>query len=300
MNKTKIEYLDYTWNPLAMRCSPVSGGCKNCWHIAMAKRLAKNPMVDDDLRKVYTGDGPPAEVADELEAPLHLKRPSRIGVQFMGDWMHPDVSPNMIDDMLEVMAATPQHIYLTLTKRPENFEGKIYGVTEDRPIRALGGGDYLPNLWLGVSVENQETADQRIPDLLRTMTAHRWLSVEPILGEIDIEAYLSEDPDINPPMIMPDWVICGGETGPGARPLHPDWVRSLRDQCQDTGIPFFFKGWGEWAPDCLCHTKKLSQSIPRPRPGKTGVMFRCGKENAGRLLDGREWNEIPDSIYLPK
>lgn len=91
-----------------------------------------------------------------------------------------------------------------------------------------------------------------------------------------------------------DWVICGGETGPGARPMHPDWVRSLRDQCQSARVPFFFKSWGEWAPNCLCGAKRPHPIIQRPTPGHVGCMFKCGERRAGRLLDGVEHNEFPE------
>lgn len=90
-----------------------------------------------------------------------------------------------------------------------------------------------------------------------------------------------------------DWVICGGETGSGARPMNPDWVRSLRDQCQEATVPFFFKSWGEWAPDCLCGTKKPHPETPRPTPGHMGCMFKCGKANSGRSIDKRTWDEVP-------
>ena len=90
-----------------------------------------------------------------------------------------------------------------------------------------------------------------------------------------------------------NWVICGGETGPGARPMNPDWVRSLRDQCQEATVPFFFKSWGEWAPDCLCGTKKPHPETPRPTPGHMGCMFKCGKANSGRSIDKRTWDEVP-------
>lgn len=158
----------------------------------------------------------------------------------------------------------------------------------------------LPNLWLGVTVCNQEEADAKIPLLLQTPAAKRFVSIEPMLGPVDLTQIktstcswdtLADNVDNEGPAL--NWVICGGETGPGARPMHPDWVRSLRDQCQGAGVPFFFKSWGEWAPDCLCGTKKPHSETPRPTPGHMGCMFKCGKANSGRLLDGCEWNEVP-------
>lgn len=157
----------------------------------------------------------------------------------------------------------------------------------------------LPNVWMGVSCEDQQRAGERIPDLLATPAAVRFVSVEPMLGPIDLRQWtlaehgrraIGEHPGIS-------WVIVGGESGPGARPMHPQWVRSIRDQCQAAGVSFFFKQWGEWAPDCLCATKRAHRETPRPEPGNPGVMFRCGKRTAGRLIDGREWNEFPEVPY---
>ena len=175
----------------------------------------------------------------------------------MGDLFHEDVPTTFIDQVLEIIASCPQHTFLALTKRPENPEHKIYGTTTDNPFRQLGGGDYLANLWLGVTAENQPRADERIPILLQTPAAERFVSVEPMLGPVDLNKYLypqrlcdghsawqrrDEDCPRRPGL---DWVICGGETGPGARPIHPDWVRSLRDQCQDAGVAFLHEANGK-------------------------------------------------------
>ncbi|HAZ21100.1 MAG TPA: hypothetical protein DCY84_01880 [Firmicutes bacterium] len=174
----------------------------------------------------------------------------------------------------------------------------------------------LSNVWLGVTAENQQTADERIPLLLQTPAAVRFASVEPMLGEVDLSEWLSpwhietligmdHDPRCDgscrycpipvpveefvpdPPML--DWVICGGESGPSARPMHPDWARSLRDQCQDAGVPFFFKQWGEWYPD----RKGIYEQSDSVLFGNT-VVHRIGKNGAGRLLDGVEHNEFPE------
>lgn len=176
----------------------------------------------------------------------------------------------------------------------------------------------LPNLWLGVTVCNQVEADAKIPALLATPAEKRFVSVEPMLGPVDLSKYLvrfrchecgSETLKNVENFLCPscgkealgsqhfstalDWVICGGETGSGARPMNPDWVRSLRDQCQEATVPFFFKSWGEWAPDCLCGTKKPHPETPRPTPGHMGCMFKCGKANSGRSIDKRTWDEVP-------
>ena len=165
----------------------------------------------------------------------------------------------------------------------------------------------LHRVWLGVTVCNQAEADEKIPVLLQTPAAARFVSVEPMLEAVDLRGKLCHwtCPDGSGSWFSPvpgkvhhrllDWVICGGETGPGARPMHPDWVRGLRDQCQGARVPFFFKSWGEWAPNCLCGAKRPHPIIQRPTPGHVGCMFKCGKRRAGRLLDGVEHNEFPEA-----
>ena len=139
----------------------------------------------------------------------------------------------------------------------------------------------LPNLWLGVTVCNRDEL-WKLDVLRKIPAALRFVSFEPLLsdlGNVDLSGI--------------GWVIAGGETGSGARPMNPDWVRSLRDQCQEATVPFFFKSWGEWAPDCLCGTKKPHPETPRPTPGHMGCMFKCGKANSGRSIDKRTWDEVP-------
>lgn len=149
----------------------------------------------------------------------------------------------------------------------------------------------LPNVWIGVSVEDQARADERIPLLLETPAAVRWVSAEPLLGRVDLRAMKRDGLD---------WVVAGGESGPGARPMHPDWARSLRDQCVATGIPYFFKQWGEWvpAPEEMNYAEAAALACRLNRefePWSSGhTVIRVGKRKAGRLLDGREWNEYPE------
>lgn len=231
MQRTKIEYLTHSWSPIKMFCTPVSSGCTNCWAIRRAKMLARNPLISKKRRVAYLEGAAPILDHKELEAPLHLKKPARIGVQFMGDLFHNDVSIIWIEKIFRVMVEAKWHQFFVLTKRPEEAE-KISGWIKN-----------IPNLWSGVSIEDQPTADERIPILLQIPAAHRWLSVEPMLESIDIRPYVG---GTYPKWEIVDWVVCGGETGPKARPLHSDWVRSLKDQCQAAGVPFFFKSWGEW------------------------------------------------------
>lgn len=261
---TKIEWAEETWNPVT-GCSPISEGCRNCYAARMAKRLAG--------RCGYP-EGEPFRVTlhpDKLDQPMRWKKPRMIFVCSMGDLFHEDVPTTFIDQVLEIIASCPQHTFIALTKRPENLEHKIYGITPDNPYRLLGGGDYLPNLWLGVTAENQQRADERIPVLLQIPAAVRFVSVEPMLGPVDLTK-ISLGPNghgltfyhnslngwstgynaethkqkvsRNDQFSRLDWVICGGESGPGARPMHPDWVRSIRDQCRDAGVAFYMKQMG--------------------------------------------------------
>ena len=269
MNKTNIEYLDYTWNPIAMRCTPVSDGCRNCWHLTMAKRLAKNPLICLDRRLAY-GNGAPQLIHKELQAPLHLRKPARIGVQFMGDLFHENIDSYWHVEIMQIIRKCPQHIFLFLTKRPSIMKDILFHW-------------FLPNLsnlWLGVSISNQPDADKNIPILLQMPAAHYFISHEPGLGIITYpKEFLALGRD--------GLLITGGETGPKARPMHPDIPRHDRDQCQVAGVSFFFKNWGEWTdltPDKVYLQYKFDDGL---------LMHRVGKKNAGHLLDGKEHREFP-------
>lgn len=230
MNKTKIEWVDggYTWNPIT-GCSPISEGCKNCYALAIAKRF-------------NGGDHSVKFHPERIEQPLAVKNPSKIFVCSMGDIFHDDVRLEWIDDILEVIAACPQHTFMFLTKRAHNIEKKLYENTVDNPCRELGAGDYVPNLWLGVTVESS-THLPRIYELLKVPAAVHFVSVEPMLSGINITQHTGLD-----------WLICGAETGTGARPMNLEWARDLRDQCAAAGVPFFFKKAGnkiETPPDLM-------------------------------------------------
>lgn len=326
MNKTRIEYLDYTWNPIAMRCTPVSEGCTNCWHRRMANRLKGNMNLHFDVRRAYAREGPPVLVAERLMEPVKRKKAARIGVQFMGDLFHEDVPFTFIDRVFEVMHDAPHHTYQVLTKRSWRMKAFI------EAYEAWYASPISDNIWLGVSVENQATADERIPLLLQTPAAVRFVSLEPLLGPVNAENYLincdgcdnrgssalfghrppgdglnlyrdackgAEGPSL-------DWVIVGGESGPGSRPMHPQRARDVRDQCQAAGVPFFFKQNGEYIPADGYNQwgTELDGKFVDPRkvravqvvPGdiySVVHMVRVGKQRAGRLLDGRLWEEYP-------
>jgi len=211
--------------------------------------------------------------SDRLNQPLKWRKPKRIFVNSLSDLFHEDVPDAVIDGVVDVMCQADQHTYQILTKRPE----RMLAYAESRELRALD------HVWLGVSCENQATADARIPILLQTPAAVRFISAEPLLGPVDLDGYLGDDLAIAEYEYGSfqygqglDWIIAGGESGPGARPMHPDWARSIRDQCRAAGVPFFFKQWGEW-----------DQGLFPTRHGKGGGM----KHPA--LLDGKEFKEWP-------
>jgi protein gp37 len=197
------------------------------------------------------------------------------------------------------MENAKRHTFMVLTKRPERMLSWIKGY--DQWLYHAGTMPFInrhPNVWLGVSVENQQAANERIPLLLQTPAAVRFISAEPLLGPVDLEEFLQYPPFHDNYKFTfgetewrgLDWVICGGESGPGARVMHPDWARELRDLCQDAEKPFFFKQWGEWLPD-----DQLDASNRRdPMTESDMTWVRVGKKAAGRQLDGKEWNEFPE------
>lgn len=289
---TKIEWADKTWNPIT-GCTPISEGCQNCYAERMSKRLAG--------RFGYPKDEPfkPGVVhEDKLYEPLKWRKPRRIFVSSMGDIFHEAVAKEALFEVFNTMASwaiscrkkdcdheevecwhDPGHTYMILTKRPENiqpafermfeFASHLSGECALNVMRETDGWP-LSNVWLGVTAENQRTADERIPILLQIPAAVRFVSVEPMLGPVDISPWMASGYLEPPHDDIINWVICGGETGPGARPMHREWALNLKNQCVDAGVPFFYKGWGDWY-------KKYTLRLDR-------------------LLDGREWNEYPESI----
>lgn len=264
-DKTGIAWTDATWNPIR-GCTPVSEGCRYCYAASVAARFSGPGMPYEGLAE-RTPKGPrwTGEVRlieDHLDDPLHWRKPRRVFVNSMSDLFHPALWLQVIARIFAVMAAAPQHTFQVLTKRPErmaqllNDSGFLSAVEEFAVIRLWP----LPNVWLGTSVENQEAAGERIPHLLRTPAAVRFLSCEPLLGPIDLEGRLDTDhecPEGGPvcgqcfagaPAARIHWVIVGGESGPNHRPFDPAWARSLRDQCREAGVAFFFKQVGGLRP----------------------------------------------------
>jgi protein gp37 len=287
---TKIEWAEETWNPIT-GCTKISPGCKNCYAERMAKRLKG--------RYGYPKDQPfrpGVEHPNLLEKPRQWKKPRMVFVCSMGDIFHENVSSVGRMKVFKEIKNNPRHTFLLLTKRPEEARSWL-----ESYFFRLNRVDHLPNVWLGVTAENQEQADKRIPVLLQITAEKRFVSIEPMLGPINLKQVWAKmasggkylmDCLNTPPRL--DWVILGGETGPGARPMHPDWARKVRDQCQAANVPFFFKQWGEWLShhDMGTLSGNCEQKIMFS-PSKT-CMYRVGKKASGRELDGRTWDQYPE------
>jgi len=360
---TKIEWTEQTWNPI-VGCSVVSPGCTNCYAMKLAPKLAANPATPHYAGTVESSRAGPVwtgKVAlasdDALTAPLHRRKPTMYFVNSMGDLFHEAVPDEWIDRVFAVMALAPQHTFQVLTKRAARMREYIahinahvetrHEIIERKARMMIEDADAwmteswpLPNVWLGVSAEDQLRLNIRWPNLAATPAAVRFVSAEPLLGPLDFK-------NIRAPQSMKvadaltgqwddgidegrdaslDWVIVGGESGRGARPMHPDWPREIRDQCAAAGVPFFFKQWGEWSPVWIAEDEVGDLTAAYPLDGccddtdahrsgecrfwQGGDLVhwplldassatqwigarRIGKAAAGRLLDGREWNGMP-------
>lgn len=268
MATTRIEWAESVWNPVT-GCTPVSPGCQNCYAARMAKRLAG--------RYGYPKENPfkPATWHYDKITPAVLSDGKRYFVGSMGDVFHETVNIRgpEIREMFRCMA-TVDSVFMLLTKRPQRMA---------ECIKFLYGNDFaeqMPNVWAGVTAENQEQADKKIPILLQIPASVRFVSAEPMLEPMNLQRAFGTEGHRQTYIEQLDWVICGGETGPGARPIHPDWVRSLRDQCVSSGTPFFFKRWGT-------HTENLFNVYLKNR--KAGFT-----KEAIRILDGIIWNHSPN------
>jgi protein gp37 len=234
MNKTGIEYLDFTWNP-THGCSRISAGCDNCWAEFMAKKLAAWGAPGYDPQAPFNVTLHPGR----LDEPLKRKKPARIGVSFMGDLFHGDVSHKFIRQIFDVMIKS-DHTFIILTKRPLRMESVLVKEFSKAQL------NNMDNIWFGVTAESQIQADNRIPALLKIPVKNHWVSVEPMLEKIDLYQYLICDSCLDPSVCWcrdprVSWVVCGGESGSGARALSLDWVISLKGQCKRAGTPFMFK-----------------------------------------------------------
>lgn len=333
---TSIEWTDASWNPLRSRngdtervgwhCEHVSEGCRNCYAEAINRRLGTGL----DYKPSYRSDVGVFLDEKALLLPLKWRKPRRIFVCSMTDLFADFVTDEMIDKVFAVMALAPQHTFQVLTKRSARMRAYITSRRRDTVYSEMAvirgvEGDHdlridwpLPNVWLGISAEDQKTADERIPDLLQTPAAVRFLSAEPLLGPMNLRGWETYDHGCagEPGEVIPriDWVIVGGESGPHARPMHPDWARAIRDQCVAAGVPFFFKQWGHWAlfadgdgipdqrfakrKDWMIVSRDGTVDLPDHRwPSKAEgqcAMLPVGKTAAGRRLDGRTWDQMPE------
>ena len=335
---TKIEWTEETWNPVT-GCSHVSPGCENCYAERMAPRLVA--MGQDGYTSLpWTAQNAAQNVVlrpERLDQPLRWTKPRRIFVNSMSDLFHERIPDEFIDRVFAVMALADWHCFQVLSKRPSRMQEYMQralpriaalrrddgegnrqeerhelqgGISDSAPQTLEAHLEWpLPNVWLGVSVEDQRRADERIPLLLQTPAAVRWLSCEPLLGPVELtnirwlefrvdclSQRYGRDGWSERAGAKIDWCVVGGESGPGARPMHPVWARSLRDQCVAERIPFFFKQWGCWYPSSnrdgeprrelgLCRTSMGFEDGQR--------MWRGTKAEAGRYLDGHIWDEYP-------
>lgn len=329
---THIEWCDHTFNPWE-GCTKVSPGCANCYAETRNARFgggtAPNwgkgaPRRRTSVQNWHEPVKWDREAKEEFIRKAHQtgagevirhNRP-RVFCASLADWLDDEVPIEWLADLLDLIRKTPHLDWLLLTKRPENWRARIGHAGEyaalhpDRyqlhlMLRAWCHDMSPSNVWLGTTVENQDMADKRIPALLRIPARVRFLSCEPLLGPVSLggfdgKHYRSWLDPVERASCGIHWLIAGGESGPKARPMHPDWARDLRDQCAAAGVPFLFKQWGEWA-----QARVMTQEEERSGPPRIGYTFiqedgeiitseRVGKKAAGRLLDGIEHNGFPN------
>lgn len=300
MKNSHIEWTDHTFNPWE-GCTKVSPGCVHCYAETRNSRFGggiapnwghgapRRRTSADNWKQPLKWD---REAAMRSAPIVHFPRP-RVFCASLADWLDDEVPVEWLSDLLYLVAKCSHLDWLLLTKRPQNWMSRMRAVAAIGDVgaqvaKAWLNGHSLPNLWIGTTVEDQQRADERIPALLAIPARVRFLSCEPLLSKVRM--WLAKG------IREIDWVICGGESGHGARPMHPDWARSLRDQCAAAGVAFFFKQWGEWAP----RMSSLDWMGDKTRchvfpPIETGEqVYRVGKLTSGRLLDSVEHNAFPE------
>lgn len=324
---TKIEWCDHTFNPWT-GCMKVSPACDHCyaegWSKRAGEKVGKWGPGAPRVRTTPANWNLPKRWNVQADAFMAQRgRRQRVFCASLADVFDNAVEPQWRADLFDLIASTPALDWLLLTKRI----GNAWKMMADAcGVSVASARLPLPNVWLGATIVNQEEADRDIPKLLAVPACVRFLSMEPLLGQVNLAKLNNPGPlhqsgafinalrggtwgevpttgerlrITHSPLDTVDWVIVGGESGPGARPMHPDWARSLSDQCRAAGVPFLFKQWGEWTD--FDHTpsewwngrteaerKKLEQRFVGGM-----AMNRIGKKAAGRLLDGRDWNEVP-------
>jgi protein gp37 len=305
-DNSKITWTDSTWNPI-VGCSKCSPGCDNCYAERMAKRL--KAMDKSKYCNVIGANGKwngkTTFVLDAISKPLSWKKPRKIFVCSMSDLFHESVNVCWIIAVFVMIKRCPQHTFQILTKRPD----RALKFFQEHPFN-----DGLPNVWFGVTVCNQDEANKKIPVLLEIDAVVRFLSIEPMLGLIDLYrggfSFLEKSKSPSGKSYQKiDWVICGGETGPEARPVHPDWILKIKNQCITTDVPFFFKQWGEysptveWAKPNSITPEKIRWVKPSGKVVKTGIgqmydgdalMHRGGSKNTGNRLNGKVFEQFPE------
>jgi len=314
-DRTKIEWADSTWNPVTGCVKvPGSGSCQNCYASTLTERFGGTPGH-------YFEHGFDLTLRPErLDQPLRWRRPRRVFVNSLSDVFLEAVDDVFIARIWAVMALTSQHTFQLLTKRHARMRALLSAgrfreavATQTAQLPAEGaaaaaasvadGRWPLPNVWLGVTAEDQRWAGIQIPTLLTTPAAVRFVSAEPLLGPLVLEdRWLAGGEG----QARIDWLIAGGESGRGARPMHPQWARSLRDQCTRHQVAYLFKQWGEWCPleDAAPPGRHeqhlvLAGSVGPADPQHGGArMVRLGKRVAGRELDGRTWDEFPGPVLV--
>lgn len=290
MKDSEISWTHHTFNPW-WGCARISPGCVHCYADTLASRWG---------HELWRRHGPRRAMSDNYwRQPLTWNRkaadtdgPVRVFCASMADVFegHPEPEVRALQDkerarLWDLIEATPNLTWMLLTKRPENVAGMV-----------PWGDEWPGTAWMGVSAEDQRRADERIPILRSIPAVVRFVSTEPLIGPVKLrdEWITSELLGFGPfgaetsPCIS--WVICGGESGREARPMRPDWARSLRDQCAAAGVAFHFKQWGEYAPTGAVVARRDTDWHP------VEEISRVGKKAAGRLLDGREWNEFPAAV----
>lgn len=310
-----IEWTSETWNPL-VGCTKVSAGCKGCYAIRQAWRNAHMPHTAEryagTVAKTSSGlnwTGQVRLVESVLDKPLRWRKPRRVFVNSMSDLFHESVPDEWIARIFNVMADAPQHTFQVLTKRPGRMREVLRGPKSHRLWSPnLWHRSILPNVWLGVSVEDQATADARIPLLLEAPAAVRFVSAEPLLGPVRFDRIAI--PGVRRPELGDethasalfdhagytnrlDWVIVGGESGPGARPCDVEWIGSIVRQCRDAGVPAFVKQLGSWAYD----SRFMSPATRHAANCATGIHSRKGGDPAEWPEDLRV-REFPKGVSL--
>lgn len=342
MKDTNIEWCDHTFNPW-IGCTKVSPGCANCFaetlmdtrygRVKWGKGQPRSRTAVANWNQVRKWNRIEDAKMVSHEEFVSSRRP-RVFCASLADWLDDEVPIEWFIDLLDLIRTTPNLDWLLLTKRPQNWNSRLEEVLRTIPTTGISlaiaalrcrvqvmlngwaNSSYvapevgIENYWIGVTAEDQPRADERLAHLAEIPASVKFVSAEPLIGPVILSGSTADNTwnwlDPKHPRGV-HWVICGGESGHNARPMHPDWARSLRDQCAEAGVPFLFKQWGEWVTcdrgNCekpLAFIEKdgtdsTEWTIDRHSADSTAMMARVGKKTAGRLLDGVEHNGFPEA-----